>query len=37
VADQTRALWQEAADRYGFARDQSEVVRLWEEGSGVEL
>lgn len=37
IADQTRALWQEAVDRYGFARDQAEIARLWEDASGVEL
>ena len=37
MADATRALWQEAAARYGAGRDQAEVVRLWEDGAGVEL
>jgi 3-hydroxyisobutyrate dehydrogenase len=37
IADATRALWQEAAARYGAASDQAEVVRLWEDGAGVEL
>lgn len=37
VVDQTQALWREAVDRYGFAHDQAEVVRLWEDASGVEL
>lgn len=37
VADETRALWREAVERYGFARDQAEVVRLWEDASGVKL
>jgi 3-hydroxyisobutyrate dehydrogenase len=37
VADETHALWREAVDRYGFAHDQAEVVRLWEDASGVEL
>jgi 3-hydroxyisobutyrate dehydrogenase len=37
VATATRELWQEAAKRYGFATDQAEIVRLWEDASGVEL
>jgi 3-hydroxyisobutyrate dehydrogenase len=37
IAEQTRALWQEAAKRYGATRDQAEVVRLWEDAAGVEL
>jgi len=37
MADATHALWQEAAQRYGHARDQAEVVRLWEDAAGVEL
>lgn len=37
VADATHELWREAAQRYGYERDQAEVVRLWEDGAGVEL
>jgi 3-hydroxyisobutyrate dehydrogenase len=37
IVDTTSALWQEAAQRYGSARDQAEVARLWEDASGVEL
>jgi 3-hydroxyisobutyrate dehydrogenase len=37
IAEQTRALWQEAAERYGATRDQAEVARLWEDAAGVEL
>ena len=37
IADETHAVWQEAAKRYGFARDQSEIARLWEDFAGVEL
>jgi 3-hydroxyisobutyrate dehydrogenase len=37
VAEATHALWREAAQRYGHARDQAEVVRLWEDAAGVEL
>lgn len=37
IATHTAALWREASERYGPARDQAEVVRLWEDDSGVEL
>jgi 3-hydroxyisobutyrate dehydrogenase len=37
IGDATHALWQEAAARYGSDRDQSEVVRLWEDDAGVRL
>ena len=37
VAEATHALWREAAQRYGYGHDQAEVVRLWEDGAGVEL
>ena len=37
VATHTAALWREAAQRYGFERDQAEVARLWEDDAGVEL
>jgi len=37
IAEQTHALWQEAAERYGAMRDQAEVARLWEDAAGVEL
>lgn len=37
MTEQTHALWQEAAQRYGFKHDQAEVVRLWEDDAGVEL
>jgi 3-hydroxyisobutyrate dehydrogenase len=37
IAEHTQALWREAVDRYGFARDQAEIARLWEDDSGVEL
>lgn len=31
IVEVTRALWDEAVDHYGKARDQTEVARLWEE------
>jgi 3-hydroxyisobutyrate dehydrogenase len=37
IADATRALWQEAAQRYGATHDQAEIARLWEDTAGVEL
>lgn len=37
IAEHTHALWKEAADRYGFDRDQSEIVRLWEDDGGIKL
>jgi 3-hydroxyisobutyrate dehydrogenase len=37
IVEETRALWQDAAERYGATRDQAEVVRLWEDQAGVEL
>ena len=37
IAEQTFALWQEAAARYGATHDQAEVARLWEDAAGVEL
>jgi 3-hydroxyisobutyrate dehydrogenase len=37
IAEQTRALWREAVTRYGAARDQAEITRLWEDATGAEL
>lgn len=37
IAETIRTLWNEAGDLYGAARDQAEVVRLWEDASGVKL
>ena len=37
IAEHTQALWREAVERYGFARDQAEIARLWEDDAGVEL
>lgn len=37
IADLTDELWAEAANRIGPAVDQTEVVKLWEGKSGLEL
>ncbi len=37
IAEQTLALWQEAAARYGATVDQTVVVRLWEDAAGVTI
>ena len=37
LAERCADLWKQAADEYGFDIDQSEVVRLWEDASGVSL
>lgn len=37
IAEQVHAVWKEGADRYGFARDQAEIARLWEDDGDVQL
>lgn len=37
IAEATFALWNEASGRYGAARDQAEIARLWEDDADVDL
>lgn len=37
IVECVHAIWQEGATRYGFARDQAEIARLWEDDSDVRL
>lgn len=37
IAALVQNIWQTAADNYGFDRDQSEIVRYWEDAAQLEL
>ncbi len=37
IAELVQQIWQSSADRYGFERDQSEIVRYWEDAAQLEL
>ncbi|HXF66070.1 MAG TPA: NAD(P)-dependent oxidoreductase [Burkholderiales bacterium] len=37
LGERVSELWAAAAEKLGAARDQTEIVRYWEEASGVEL
>ena len=37
VARHVAALWHAAAEKYGDGADQTEIVRLWEDDSGVRI
>jgi 3-hydroxyisobutyrate dehydrogenase len=37
LGETTAQLWSDACDQLGGARDQSEIVRYWENATGVEL
>ena len=37
LADRVSEIWKEAEAKIGAKADQTEVARLWEEGSGIRL